>query len=49
MTQRLNKELKDFFERDDNSRLTKGVKDTVTRQKVKKQKRILLCSQKELH
>lgn len=49
MTQRLNKELKDFFERDDNSRLTAGVKDTVTRQKVKKQKRILLCSQKELH
>lgn len=49
MTQRLNKELKDFFERDDSSRLTKGVKDTVTRQKVKKQKRILLCSQKELH
>lgn len=48
MTQRLNKELKNFFERGDNSRLTQESR-TVTRQKVKKQKRILLCSQKELH
>ena len=33
--------LKQFFERDDNSRLTTGKKDTVTRNKVRQQKRLL--------
>lgn len=49
LTQRMNKEFTSFFERDDNSRLTSGVKDTVTSKKTKTQKIILLCSLKELH
>ena len=38
-----------FFERDDVSRLTTGKKDTITRKKVKKQKRFLLESLGILH
>lgn len=38
-----------LFGRDDNSRLTSGVKETVTRKKTKKQIRILRCTLNELH
>ena len=41
--------VKLFFERDDVSRLTRGKKDTITRKKVKKQKRFLLESPGILH
>ena len=39
----------DFFERDDNSRMTSGKKQTVTKCKVKKQKRLLCDSMENLH
>lgn len=38
-----------FFERDDNSRVTTGRKETVTKQKVKKQRRIMLDTMINLH
>ena len=38
-----------FFERDDNSRLTSGKKQTVTKNKIKKQKRLLLDTVENLH
>lgn len=41
--------IADFFERDDNSRLTTGKKQTVTRFKTKKQKRLLSDSMLNLH
>ncbi|XP_038063032.1 uncharacterized protein LOC119733721 [Patiria miniata] len=41
--------LNDFFERDDNSRQMPGKKDTITRHKVKKQKRLLNDSLTVLH
>lgn len=45
MTQRLNKELKNFFKRDDNSRLTQESR-TVKRQKVKKQKEFYFAARR---
>lgn len=41
--------IADFFERDDNSRLTTGKKQTVTKFKVRKQKRLLCDSMQNLH
>ena len=38
-----------FFQRDDNSRITTGKKQTVTKKKVKKQKRLLLDTIANLH
>ena len=45
----MGKIIRDFFERDDVSRLTAGVKQTITRLKVKKQKRIMNDSMKNLY
>lgn len=42
LTSRLKTKVQNFFERDDNSRATAGIKETITRRKMKKQKRILL-------
>lgn len=39
----------EFYERDDNSRITTGKKQTVTKNKLKKQKRLLLDSMTNLH
>ena len=41
--------LLNFFERDDNTRITTGKKQTCTKDKIKKQKRILLDSMLNLH
>ena len=41
--------IADFFTRDDNSRLTTGKKQTVTKNKVKEQKRLLLDTVSNLH
>lgn len=41
--------IKEFYIRDDNSFLTAGKKETITRQKIKKQKRYLNFTLKELH
>lgn len=38
-----------FYERDDNSRISTNKKDTITRKKLKKQKRFLLDSMRSLH
>jgi len=45
---RLRKEVHAFFERDDNSRITTGVKQTITRNKVKRQKRLMLDTLRHL-
>jgi hypothetical protein len=49
----VNEELKsrveEFYVRDDNSRMTTGKKETVTRHKVRKQKRVLLDTMGNLH
>jgi hypothetical protein len=37
----LKSRIQNFYERDDNSRATSGIKETITKRKVKKQKRIL--------
>ncbi|KAL5010757.1 hypothetical protein ScPMuIL_013062 [Solemya velum] len=42
LSKRLKQEVHTFFERDDVSRITTGKKETVTKHKVKKQRRILL-------
>ena len=47
--ERLKQSVSEYFVRDDNSRQTAGKKETVTRNKEKKQKRILLDSMKILH
>lgn len=45
-----NKEaISSFFERDDNSRMMPGKRDTITRKKIKKQKRLLSDNMKILH
>lgn len=49
LTKRLGKQLQDFVQRDDASCLTSGIKQTITRKKIKKQKRILNSSLQELH
>jgi hypothetical protein len=41
--------IADFFTRDDNSRMTTGKKQTVTKNKVKEQKRLLLDTMSNLH
>ena len=41
--------IKEFFNRDDNSRITTGKKQTVTKNKVKEQKRLLLDTMINLH
>ena len=46
---RMGKIVRDFFERNYVSRLTAGVKQTITRLKVKKQKRIMNDSMKNLY
>lgn len=43
------KRIKEFLERDENSRMCPGKKDFVVKNKLKKQKRILLGSLKNLH
>ncbi|KAK0167717.1 hypothetical protein PV327_001589 [Microctonus hyperodae] len=48
-TSKLEKLVYDFFEKDCNSRLYPGKKDSVTRNKIEKQKRLLLNSMKNLH
>jgi len=45
---RLRNEVHAFFERDDNSRITTGVKQTITRNKVKRQKRLMLDTLRHL-
>ena len=42
LSKRLCKNVRDFFERDDISRLTTGMKQTVTQKRMKKQRRILM-------
>ncbi|KAH3857371.1 hypothetical protein DPMN_099978 [Dreissena polymorpha] len=46
---RLRKSIQDFYERDDVSRIVSGYKNTVTQQKYKQQKRLLLDSLENLH
>jgi hypothetical protein len=41
--------VKEFYERDDNSRITTGKKQTITKNKEKKQKRLLLDTMVNLH
>lgn len=47
--ERLQEKVKVFLERDDNSRTTAGKKETVTQNKIKKQKRFLGDSMVNLH
>lgn len=42
LTSRLKTKVQDSFERDENSRATAGIKETITRRKMKKQQRILM-------
>lgn len=46
---KLKKEVHDFFERDDNSRMTTGIRQTVTRNKIKHQKRLMLDTLSNLY
>ena len=46
---RIGKQIREFFERDDVSKMTPGMKQTVTRLKIKKQKRILVDNMHNLH
>jgi hypothetical protein len=46
---RLDQEIHSFFERDENSRVTPGIKQTITVRKMKKQKRLLTASLQELY
>lgn len=48
-TTAMREQIKNFFSRDDNSRQTAGKKETITRHKVKLQKRILMDTCKNLH
>lgn len=48
-TSKLQRAITEFFLCDDVSRATAGVKETVTRNKIKKQKRYILQSMKKLH
>lgn len=45
---RLDQDIHSFFERDENSRMTPGIKQTITVRKMKKQKRLLTASLQEL-
>ena len=45
---KVGKTVSDFFQRDDNSRMTSGKKQTITRKKEKKQKRLLLDTIKNI-
>ena len=49
LTDAVRADVKTFFEQDDNSRICPGKKDCITRRKIKKQKRFLLDSIKNLH
>jgi len=49
LSKRLCKNVRDFFERDDISRLTTGMKQTVTQKRMKKQRRILNDTLANLH
>lgn len=46
---RLDQDIHSFFERDKNSRMTLGIKQTITVRKMKKQKRLLTASLQELY
>lgn len=46
---RLDQDIHSFFERDKNSRMTPGIKQTITVRKMKKQKRLLTASLQELY
>jgi hypothetical protein len=46
---KLKADVTQFLEEDENSRMTSGVKETITRQGVKKQRRYLLKSMQDLH
>ncbi|KAL3857184.1 hypothetical protein ACJMK2_011876 [Sinanodonta woodiana] len=46
---RLRVDVQQFFERDDNSRITTGVRQTVTKLKDKRQKRLLLDTTENLY
>lgn len=46
---RLDQDIHSFFERDENSRMTPGIKQTITVRKMKKQKRLLTASLQELY
>ena len=49
LSTRVREQVRHFYERDDNSRITTGKKRTVTRKKIKMQKRLLTDSIKNLH
>lgn len=49
LRKRLGPSVRAFYQRDDNSRITPGMKQTVTKNKLKMQKRILMSSLKDLH
>jgi len=46
---RIKRKIQQYYDRDDNSRLTSGMKETVTKNKVKHQKRVLLHTIEGLH
>lgn len=48
-TKRLDQDIHSFFERDEDSRMTPGIKQTVTVRKMKKQKRLLAAGLQELY
>ena len=49
LRKRITQPVRDFFVRDDNSRIVAGIKDTITLKKVKKQKRFLTDTLSNLH
>ena len=49
LTGRLRTRIRLFLERDDNSRITAGIRETVSKNKIKKQRRILLSTLERLH
>ena len=49
LSYRLEPKIFEFYERDDNSKITPGMKDTVTKNGVKKQRRILNDTVEKLH
>ena len=49
LRKRLGPTVRTFYQRDDNSRITPGMKQTVTKNKLKMLKRILMSSLKDLH
>lgn len=49
LSSRLRKQVQTFYERDDISRITSGIRDTITRQGEKRQKRILNDTIEKIH